>query len=158
MPLYAAGRTTGLVLESGDDASHSLAIYEGFPIPESYLKSEIAGRSLTNYLKNILIDMGEPFKSSTESETVRDIKEKLCYVSNNYDEENNLANSRGNADKEYTLPDNSVIRIPGSVCITVPELLFKPELMLNLYRKTAPELFPFLGINHKTCLGLHTIV
>lgn len=79
------------------------------------------------------------------------MKEKLCYVSQKYDEENAQANSCGKADKEYTLPDKKVITINASVCMTVPELLFKPELILNLYRKAAPELFSVLDVNHKTC-------
>ena len=50
MSLYAAGRTTGLVVDSGDGVSHTVPVFEGFSIPHAVEKMEIAGRVLTEWL------------------------------------------------------------------------------------------------------------
>merc|ERR1712083_855425 len=129
MSLYSAGRTTGLVVDSGDGVSHTVPVYEGFSVPHAVEKMEIAGRVLTNYLQKLLLEnMAESFTSSAELEIVKNIKEELCYVAQNYDEEKAQCIASSENDMPYKLPDKRVINVPGSVRITAPELLFKPEL------------------------------
>jgi len=129
MSLYAAGRTTGLVVDSGDGVSHTVPVFEGFSVPHAVERMEIAGRVLTGYLQKLLLEsIAESFTSSAELEIVKGIKEELCYVAAKYDDEKAQATASSESDKPYTLPDKRVINVPGTVRITCPELLFKPEL------------------------------
>ena len=98
MSLYAAGRTTGLVCDSGDGVTHTVPVFEGFSIPHAVEKMEIAGRLLTVYMQKLLLERGESLTSSAELEIVRDIKEKLCYVAQNYEEESQQAQNSSEND------------------------------------------------------------
>jgi actin-related protein len=128
MSLYAAGRTTGLVCDSGDGVTHTVPVFEGFSIPHAVQKMEIAGRLLTQYMQKLMLEVGESMTSSAELEIVRDIKEKLCFVTPNYEQGMTDCQSSSSEDKSYTMPDKRVITVPGTVRMSCPELLFKPEL------------------------------
>lgn len=103
LSLYSTGRTVGLVLDSGDGATHSVPVFEGFPLNYSIIGHEVAGGDITDYLMRLLNIRGHSFTTQADRDTVRDIKEKLAFVANKFDDEVD-----GAGEENYQLPDGQV--------------------------------------------------
>ena len=114
LSLYASGRTTGIVLDSGDGVSHAVPVYEGFAMPSSIRRIDVAGRDVTEYLQTLLRKSGYVFHTSAEKEVVRLIKESVSYVAHDpRKEERDWVGVKPNESKfaEYVLPDGYKLKV-----------------------------------------------
>merc|ERR1711874_905117 len=101
----ASGRTTGIVMDSGDGVSHTVPIYEGYALPHAIYRLDLAGRDLTHHLCKLMTERGE--YSLTTAEASNSIE------------------------KSYELPDGQVIKV-GNERFRCPEALFKPHMVGNM--------------------------
>lgn len=128
LTLYAQGLFTGVVVDTGDGVSHVVPVYDGF-VPQNLIKRlNVAGRHITNYLIKLLLLRGYAFNRTADFETVRQIKEKFCYVAYDINTERRLAQETTVLEESYTLPDGRVIKI-GRERFEAAEALFNPDLI-----------------------------
>jgi len=126
--LYAQGLLTGVVVDSGDGVTHIVPVYEGFSLPHLTRRLDVAGRDVTRYLIKLLLLRGYAFNRTADFETVRQIKEKLCYCGYDLDLEKRLALETTVLVEPYTLPDGRIIKV-GAERFEAPECLFQPRLV-----------------------------
>ncbi|KAJ1850548.1 centractin- actin- protein of the dynactin complex [Coemansia sp. RSA 2703] len=129
LSLYASGRTTGVVLDSGDGVTHAVPVFEGFALAHGMRRMDVAGRDVTEHLQLLLQRGGHSLYTSAEKEVVRQIKEKTCYVALDAGKEEKEAGLAGRARGEvFRLPDGKEVRL-GSERFQAAEILFRPELV-----------------------------
>lgn len=126
--LYAQGLLTGVVVDSGDGVTHIVPVFDGFALPHLTRRLDVAGRDVTRRLIKLLLLRGYAFNRTADFETIRQMKEALCYVGYDIDLENRLADETTVLVESYTLPDGRVIKV-GSERFQAPECLFQPELV-----------------------------
>ncbi|KAM7367522.1 hypothetical protein PAMP_013813 [Pampus punctatissimus] len=145
LALYAAGRCTGVVLDSGDGVTHSVPVFEGYCLPHAVQRFPLAGVDITMHLKRVLSntflvlhtvqavnnlllqEQGVCMRTTAEMEIVREMKERCCCVAPNYEAE---LTQGGPSCREmhYTMPDGQIVTL-STERFRAPEILFKPELI-----------------------------
>ncbi|KAK9330404.1 actin family [Lipomyces starkeyi] len=128
LALYAQGLSSGVVVDSGDGVTHIVPVYESVVLNHLTRRLDVAGRDVTRQLINLLLRRGYAFNRTADFETVRQIKEKLCYVSYDLELDAKLAVETTVLVESYTLPDGRTIKI-GSERFEAPECLFQPHLV-----------------------------
>lgn len=132
LSLNSSGRTTGCVVDFGDGVTQISPIYEGYALPHAILKYDIGGREITEFLikllkKNENINKIEKEGFFENKKVMNDIKEKLGYVSIDYETEKE---KKIENEEIYELPDGNKIKI-GKERFECAELLFTPILIGN---------------------------
>eukprot|EP00457_Paulinella_chromatophora_P000784 gb/GEZN01000784.1/.p1 GENE.gb/GEZN01000784.1/~~gb/GEZN01000784.1/.p1 ORF type:complete len:1229 (-),score=235.98 gb/GEZN01000784.1/:12-3356(-) len=126
--LVSSGKSSGVVLEIGEDMTTVAAIRAGRVIPESVMKLNIGGRLLVEYLTKLMSERGYSFTTTAERDITRDILEKLCYVAADLQQELATAAHSSSLEKNYELPDGQVISV-GNERFRSLEALFEPSLV-----------------------------
>ncbi|KAK8024433.1 hypothetical protein PG993_012499 [Apiospora rasikravindrae] len=128
LALYAQGLSSGVVVDSGDGVTHIVPVYESVVLNHLTRRLDVAGRDVTRNLISLLLRRGYALNRTADFETVRQIKEKLCYVSYDLELDKRLSEDTTVLVESYTLPDGRVIRV-GSERFEAPECLFQPHLV-----------------------------
>ncbi|KAK7006184.1 actin family [Favolaschia claudopus] len=150
--LHASGRTTGLIMDSGEVTTWFVPIHEGLPSLDGIRHLDIAGRQMTDKLVHDFLERGYPLITTGDREIVRDIKETMCYVSLNSEQELHGTELEQN----YELPDGEIITV-GKERFSVTEEMFsaangipssmltQPSLYQNIVLSSGNTMFPGLS-------------
>jgi centractin len=133
LSLYASGRTTGVVLDSGAGVTHSVPVFQGYALPHAVTRSDVGGRDVDERLRLLLRKAGYVLHTSAELETVRACKEETCYIAFDPAKEEQIELEQRSAHQAYRLPDGREIKV-GPERFRAPELLFAPETIGLEYR------------------------
>jgi len=121
LALLGQGRTTGLVLDSGEGVTHTIPIFDGFGLPPGINRLDLAGRELNTLLAKLLAQEGIPLTTTVDQHHVRLMKENHCYCA--------LDPSKEWADTvNYTLPDGREVALTDERW-KCPEALFNPSIV-----------------------------
>ena len=123
LALNSTWRSTGIVIDSGDSSTQIVPIYSNYCLSHAIDKLYFGGNDLTEYLFRLLHEINYRFNTSSEKEIIKSIKEKACYVAENYEKEKqNIEYYR------YELPDGTYVCLKEHR-IECPEALFNPKLI-----------------------------
>ena len=133
LSLFATGRTTGTVVDSGYGITHTVPVYEGYALPFATKEIPICGRDMSKYLHQLLIAKHPQIilDNSDFLEEAEKIKIEFGKVCLDYDAEMKAAND-GNSkeDLKYKLPSGQILNIREER-LKCAELLFAPGLQPN---------------------------
>lgn len=128
LALYAAGRTTGVVLDVGDGVTTALPIARGYLATHAIGRVDLGGRDVSERLAGLLRGSGTTlFASSSEKDAVRKIKERECIVARDLKAEEARWKRGELESRAYELPDGNVVEL-GPERFRAAELLFNPAL------------------------------
>jgi actin-related protein 2 len=126
--LYAQGLMTGVVVDSGDGVTHIMPIAENYILSHLVGRMDVSGRDVTEQLVKLLTLRGYSFHKTSDFDVVRQIKEKLCFVSADIELDRRIANETTTYVVPYELNDGRIVKVSGER-FEAPEILFQPDLI-----------------------------
>lgn len=126
--LYAQGLATGVVVDSGDGVTHIMPIYDNYLLPHLVTRMDIAGRDITEHMVKLLTLRGYSFHKTSDFDVVREIKEKMCFISADVKMDRRISNETTTYVEPFTLDNGQVIKVSGER-FEAPEILFQPYLL-----------------------------
>jgi len=127
LSLYASGRTTGMVMNSGHTVSRMVAIFDGAVMPHAIKVLHFGGRDVGDYLVKLLIERGIPCSNFKERDDFRCMKEKLCYVAVDFQAEFGAALGDSSIERKYSLPSCGATTFLSTHRFHCSEALFEPS-------------------------------
>lgn len=151
LALYSSGKTTGLVVDSGEGTTSIVPVYEAYSLNHAIYKPDVSGQDLTEYMKNLL--QGRGLIKGTEQamhDIAKEIKETKSYLALDYEEDLRVFDEGLGRESDFQLPDGSIINLKDEL-IKCPEAMFKSSLINKKFggihdncfasiHKTDPEL------------------
>jgi len=119
LALYAAGRTTGVVIECGSALTSVTPVFDGLPLTHAVNIMDFGGQDISANIRKLLNDQKVPIDLSD----AKLIKEKLGYIkdiSQIKSEENKSLSSQIN---KFELPDGTEIELYNKLIEEASELL-----------------------------------
>lgn len=88
LELYSAGRMSGIVLNVGEGCTHVVPVQEGYALSHAIKRLPYSGKDISERLRKIMAEeRGINLVSQCQLETVREMKEQLCYIALDYEAE-----------------------------------------------------------------------
>ncbi|XP_073150397.1 actin-97-like isoform X1 [Henckelia pumila] len=125
LSLYASGRKTGIVLDSGHSLSHIVPICDGYPLHDAISCLDLGGRDITVNLMRIF---NPPTSFTMQTDIMAHVKEKLAYIALDYEQELEMSKTSSFVETNYETPDGRMITV-GSERFRSPEILFQPSMI-----------------------------
>mmetsp|Transcript_27238 Transcript_27238/g.65600 ORF Transcript_27238/g.65600 Transcript_27238/m.65600 type:complete len:393 (+) Transcript_27238:51-1229(+) len=130
--LFSTGKTRGLMVESGEGCTHSVPIFEGYAIPHATFPVAVAGQDITTALQSSMVERQCQY---TMYHTMQAMKEKLCSVAHNYEQQISEPDKADEESKSFELPDGTIIQVPHNIRLSAPEILFQGDASLPIQCK-----------------------
>lgn len=124
LSVFAAGRTSGLVVECGAGLTTSVPVFEGLVLRHAVTEMEFGGQDITATLRKNFIDKN----TNIDFNSAKVVKEKLAFargfVSDN-------AEQTQNESMTFFLPDGNEVTVDTSIFHTCTDALFFHPKMLS---------------------------
>ncbi len=120
--LFAYGKTSGIVVDSGFNVTSTVPLYEGFPLQYASKKINLGGEDISLSLLESLKDKVEPsYKLIKGRLLADDIKEHKGYISMDNEEKE----EEKQEESPYKLPDGKELKLGNEIFKTC-DILFNP--------------------------------
>ena len=84
LSLFSTGSTTGLVTECGQGLTYAVPVFEGYALPHAIHTTNVSGQDVTHKLMSELQAQSENCVAKDHFAIVREMKEQMCHVPQNY--------------------------------------------------------------------------